>query len=174
MEYLGYRFSGEGIIADPVKVRAVQNFPTPVDVKKKSFPWSGLILSSVHSKLSVIARLLYALTKKDAVFLWSDSCTDAFVRLKMLLTQAPVLAFPEISSSFRLETDASGLGLGAVPSQEQEDGTIRPIAYASRMLQPHKHNYASTELEALSVVWAVRHFCIFMVTPVMYSLTMKR
>ena len=61
-------------------------------------------------------------------------------------------------SSFKLETDASGLGLGAVLSQEQEDGTIRPIMYASQTLQPHECSYGSTELEALGVIWAVRHF----------------
>ena len=89
------------------------------------------------------------------MFLWSDACAEAFALLKTLLTQAPILAFPDFSSSFRLETDASGLGLGAVLSQEQEDGTVRPIAYASRTLQPHERNYGST---AFGVVWAVRHF----------------
>ena len=74
------------------------------------------------------------------------------------MTQAPILAFPDFSSSFRLETDASGLGLGAILSQEQEDGTVWPIAYASRTLQPHECNYGSTELEALGIVWAVCHF----------------
>ena len=35
---------------------------------------------------------------------------------------------------------------------------MRPIAYASQTLQPHERNYGSTELEALGVVWAVRHY----------------
>ena len=70
----------------------------------------------------------------------------------------PVLAFPNFTSDFHLETDASGLGLGAVLSQEQTDGTMRPLAYASRTLQPHECNYAATEMEALGVVWAVKHF----------------
>ena len=97
---------------------------------------------------------MYALSKKEAVFL-SDSCAEVFVRLKMLLKQTLILAFPYLSSSFRLETDASGLGLGAILSQEQEDGTIQPIVFAKRTLQPHEHNYAPTELETLGVVWAV-------------------
>ncbi len=51
-----------------------------------------------------------------------------------------------------------GLGLGAVLSQEQPDGSTRPLAYASRTLQPHERNYAVTEMEALGVVWAIKHF----------------
>ena len=49
----------------------------------------------------------------------------------------------------------SGEGLGAVLAQQQEDNSIRPIAYASRSLQSHER---STELEGLGVVWAVKHF----------------
>ena len=50
-----------------------------------------------------------------------------------------------------LETDASRLGRGALLSQKQEDGTIRPLAFASRTLQTHERNYGVTELEALAV-----------------------
>ena len=57
-----------------------------------------------------------------------------------------------------METDASRCGLGAVLAQEQADGKVRPIAYASRSLQKHESNYGVTELEGLGVVWAVRHF----------------
>ena len=34
-------------------------------------------------------------------------------------------------NGFILETDASTIGLGAVLSQMQDDGTIHPVAYAS-------------------------------------------
>jgi len=57
-----------------------------------------------------------------------------------------------------LETDASGVGLGAVLAQEQQDGQLHPIAYASRTLDPHECNYGITELETLALVWAVRYF----------------
>ena len=43
-------------------------------------------------------------------------------------------------------------------TQKQNDGTVRPIAYASRTLQPYEINYGSTELEALAVVWVIKHF----------------
>ena len=95
-------------------------------------------------------------------FYWSDACKEAFRQLKTLLTTAPVLAYPHFDRDFLLETDASGVGLGAVLSQCQDDGSIRPMAFASRTLQPHERRYGISELEALGVVWAVRHFCHYL------------
>ena len=46
----------------------------------------------------------------------------------------PVLAFPNFTKSFVLHTNASIEGLGAVLEQEQEDGRLHPVAYASRSL----------------------------------------
>ena len=69
-----------------------------------------------------------------------------------------MLVFSDFSQEFVLETDASGKGLGAILAQKQLDGSIRPIAYASRTLQQHEKKYSATELEALGVVWSVKHF----------------
>ena len=107
---------------------------------------------------SVVARPLHALTKKEVPFDWTESCRKSFERLKELLTTSPILVLPDFNKDFMLETDASGQGLGAVLAQKQEDGLVRPIAFASRTLQPHEQNYGITELEGLGVVWAMKHF----------------
>ena len=100
----------------------------------------------------------FFLTRKDVPFQWNDKCSDAFQKLKELLTNAPLLIFPRFDKEFYLETDASILGLGAVLAQKNEADLLAPIAFASRSLQKHEKNHCSTELEALAVVWAVRHF----------------
>ena len=72
---------------------------------------------------------------------------------------------------FHLETDASGYRLGAVLSQADKQGKLRPIAYASRTLQRAEKNYGITQLKALAIVWAVNHFRqYFMVTNVKWIL----
>lgn len=60
-------------------------------------------------------------------------------------------------STFILETDASGVGLGAILAQEQ-GGQVHPVANASRTLDPHERNYGISELETLALVWAVKYF----------------
>ena len=57
-----------------------------------------------------------------------------------------------------MKTDASIAGLGAVLAQEQENKLVASIAFASRTLQKHEKNYCATELEALAVVWGIKHF----------------
>ena len=69
-----------------------------------------------------------------------------------------------------METDVSGVGLGVVLSQEVKDGTLHPVAYASRTLQLQEQNYGATELEALHMVWVVKHFRHCMNTSVLFSL----
>ena len=151
--------SGTLFPADSQKVRVVTEFPTPADLKSlRSF----LGLTSYYRRLvpcfSSVAQPLYGLTLKDVPFVWTSDCEATFTRLKTVLMQAPVLAYPQFGRDFLLKTDASGVRLGAVLSQKQDDGTIRPIAFASRTLQRHGKNYSISELEGLGVVWAVKHF----------------
>ena len=58
---------------------------------------------------------------------------------------------------FRLSTDVSGEDLGVVFEQEQDDGTVHPIAYASRSLLQHE-KYSVSKMEALGVVWGLKYF----------------
>ena len=80
---------------------------------------------------------------------------EAFQILKMKCLKAPVLTFTDSNKPFRLETDASGDGLGAVLSQIQDDGKYHPVAYASWSLKPSEEKYHSSKLEFLALKWAV-------------------
>ena len=83
-----------------------------------------------------------------------------FAKLKSLLTEAPVFVYPQFGpeKAFLLEIDASGVGLGAVLSQKQDDEKYHLIAYASKSLQPDEKNYPISKLETLAIVWAVKKF----------------
>jgi hypothetical protein len=64
--------------------------------------------------------------KKGVKLSWDQKCKDAFHTLKAHLTTAPVLAQPDVSKSFDIYCDASGIGLGCVLMQDN-----RVIPYAS-------------------------------------------
>ncbi len=74
------------------------------------------------------------------------------------MTHTPGLAFPYYKKPFLLCTDASSLGVGAVLMQSSESQRPHVIAYASRVLNSAKSKYSVTCLEALAVVWALKHF----------------
>ena len=79
----------------------------------------------------------------------------AFEELKLRCMTAPVLVFADFKKPFRLETDASKEGLGAVLLQESDDGQYHPVAFASRELKGGEPKYHSSKLEFLAVKWAI-------------------
>ena len=114
-----------GQLLDPKKVTVVREFTVPEDFKAlRSFVGLASYYRRFIPSFSKVAAPLFELTKKDKSYRWTAECQAAFDRLKQLLTKAPVLAYPRFDAGFRLETDASGVGLGAVLAQQQEDGTV--------------------------------------------------
>nr|GEV66531.1 hypothetical protein [Tanacetum cinerariifolium] len=83
-----------------------------------------------------ISKPLTQLLKKNA-FLWTAESQEAFERLKQAMRSAPVLKLPDFIKEFTLETDASGLGLGAVLLQKGH-----PIAFLSKTISS-KHQQDS-------------------------------
>ena len=159
VEYLGHIISEDGVAADPAKVEAAQQFPTPTDLKSlRSFLGLASYYRRFIPNFSRVAGPLFTLTRKGVDFCWTAQCQSTFEKIKELLTGTTVLVFPNFDREILLETDASIKGLGAVLAQQQDDSRVRPIAYASRTLQPHEKNYGVSELEALGVVWALKHF----------------
>ena len=159
VEYLGHVISPEGLKTNEKLVAAVKEFPTPKDLKElRRF----LGLSSYYRRFipqfAKLAGPLHDLTRDGVAFNWTESHRKAFELIKQRLVKAPVLSYPSFSKDFILETDASAQGLGAILSQEQEDGQVHPVAYASRALSPSERNYSITEMETLAVVWAISHF----------------
>ena len=75
-----------------------------------------------------------------------------------MLAKDVVLAFPNFKKQFQVTTDASGIGLGAVLSQIQDNGEERPIAFASRVLSKAEKRYSTTERELLAIVYALEIF----------------
>ncbi|KAE8894481.1 hypothetical protein PF003_g21348 [Phytophthora fragariae] len=100
---------------------------------------------------------LTTLLRKTSEWTWGEAQEEAFAWAKAWLSTKPVLVHPDYDLPFKLTTDASKAGLGAVLSQDQGRGD-QPVAYASKVNSPTVANYSISELECLAVVWAVRLF----------------
>jgi len=75
-----------------------------------------------------------------------------------LLTCSPVLSAPNFSLPFKLDIDASAVGVGAVLLQDDKDGIEHPVSYFSRKFNPHQSRYSTIEKEALALLLALQHF----------------
>ena len=173
--FLGHVLSAKGISPNPEKVDKVQDWPIPKTSKevhsfislasyycrfipnfaKLSKPLNASIMPPAHQ-----AKVRRGEMKKSELtkFVWTEECQEGFDALKHALTTAPVLAYPDYTQPFILETDASLKGLGAVLSQKGKDGEVCVIAYASQSLPPSErsmHDYSSTKIELMALKWSV-------------------
>ena len=159
VEYLGHVLTPSGLKTNPRLVEAVKVYPQPQNVKEvRQF----LDLSSYYrrfiEKFAAVAQPLTALTRNNVVFEWTAGYQESFDTLKQCLTTSPVLCYTLFDRPFKLETDASIKGIGAILSQVQDNGQHHPIAYASRSLTAAERNCSITILETLAVVWSITHF----------------
>ena len=158
VSYLGHRVTEEGLLPDPSLLAAIRDIPPPTTATEvRSFLGLAGYYRRYVKGFAAIAAPLFALTRKEALFHWSEDCQAAFDQLKTKLTTSPITAFPDFSQAFRLYTDASTAGLGAILAQVRE-GKERIICCASRALNKAEKSYPATKLECLAIVWAVAKF----------------
>jgi hypothetical protein len=128
IQFLGHALSAKGIAVDPSKVKDILEWKPPTTVHQvRSFLGLAGYYRRFIPYFSKLVKPITNLLKNDTKFIWSSKCNEAFEKLKVLLTTAPVLAQPDIEKPFDVYCDASGSGLGCVLMQ---DGRV--IAYASR------------------------------------------
>ncbi|WVZ70291.1 hypothetical protein U9M48_018968 [Paspalum notatum var. saurae] len=159
VSFLGHILSEKGVAVDPSKVKDVLNWKQPETVTEiRSFLGLAGYYRCFIKDFAKTAKPMTSLTKKNAKYVWSPNCEEAFQTLKKSLTSALVLAQPDVTKPFNVYCDASGNGLGCVLMQEG-----RVIAYASRQLRKHEVNYPTHDLELAAVVLALkiwRHYLL--------------
>lgn len=150
VEYLGHYISAEGVATDPKKAVAVQNWPEPASVKQlRDFLGQPGYYRRFIRTYRVISNPLTEFLKKDN-FNWTEKATKAFSKLKEVLTSAPVLALPNFSLLFVVETDICNMGIGAVLMQKGQ-----PIAFLSKGLSSQQQSLSVYDKALLALVMAV-------------------
>ena len=156
--FLGKLATRNGLAIDPKKIETVLTWPVPTSKKEvESFLGFANYHRSHIKAYSELAAPLYHVTKKSVDFQWGESQQSAFEALREALTCAPVLAYPNATDLFILDTDASGTAIGAELIQVQE-GEEKVISYGSFILSPSQRKYCTTRLELLALVRFTREF----------------
>ena len=161
--YLGYRIGQGGVRPEQSKIQAVDKVSRP-ETKNDVRAFLGMTgyYRRFVQNYAMIAEPLTELTRKNmpTKIEWTGRAELAFQRLKKMLVSAPLLKNPDFTRTFILQTDASGVGVGAVLSQGEEEDY--PVAYFSRKLLPRERAYSTVEKECLAIVLAVKHFRVYL------------
>ena len=172
VDFLGYIINTEGVVMEPSRVEAIQNWPTPTSYREVQvfLGFANFYRRFIHD-YSTIVRPLTGLLKgsvrgrKSGVFTWEQAQKKAFEDLKYAFTIAPVLIHYESYKPTRLETDVSGVVCGGVVSQPKEwpvksgqKAEYHPVAFWSRKFTPAEMNYGTPDQELLAIVKCFQHW----------------
>lgn len=156
---------GQGIVKpDKLKVEALNKFKKPENIKElRSFLGlanycRGFIpkLASMEIPLNV---LLKGQNKRSTRKIeWCKKSNEAFEEIKKSLNMETIRAQPNFNKKFILTTDASEYAIGAILSQEDEDGNDKMVYAFSKAMDSAQKNYSVTDKELLAVVKATEHF----------------
>ena len=172
--FFGKVVSREGIQPDPQKARALAKMPVPKN-KRELQAFLGIV--NYPGKFSPgtaeACDPLWKLTMSRTMWTWNASYQQLFDKAKSLIKVAVCMKFYDDTKLLYIETDASGVGLGAALLQlcnntacqkgVAPDNTIlHPIAFASKSLTGAEWRYSNIEREALGILHILEkfhHYC---------------
>lgn len=162
VKYLGHILTADGIRIGTDRIKAIVDLPTPKNIKElRSVLGMVNFVRKFIPNLAGILAPLVALTKKEAVKeiakRWNSEHDQAYAKVKQLLTEAPVLQFPDFSKDFVIHVDASEAGAGAFLGQQKGDDLVI-IAFFSHRFNESQRHYSATLKECYAVVLAIQHW----------------
>ena len=155
--FAGYLIGEDGVKPDPKRVEAITNYPPPHDLTQvRSFLGLCNQLGFFIPDLAQVTKPIRDLLKKNVSFQWLQPQIDAFTKAKEILTSTLLVKPFDSSLQTELLTDAARLGgLGYALIQREKGGDIRLVQCGSRSLSSPETRYATNELEALAIYYAI-------------------
>lgn len=162
--YLGFTVSEDGLSPGPEKLLAIENFPQPRNVHevRRFLGLTGFFRRFVRD-YATIARPISDLTKKDAEFIFTETCVKTFNTLKECLVKAPVLKLYDATADTELHTDASAVGIAGILMQRDENSKLKLVYCVSKKTTEAESKYHSSRLELLAIVWCVERLRGFLI-----------
>ena len=159
IEYLGHQINKDGLHPTDEKVSCIKQAPTPLTITElKAFMGLLNYYGKFIPNLATVLAPLYRLLQKDTKWNWSRDQQEAFKCAKELLQSSMLLVHYDPKRQLVLTCDASPFGVGAVLAHIMDDGSERPVGYASRSLSQAEKGYSQLDKEALAIVFGVTKF----------------
>lgn len=157
--YLGHKIDAEGLHPTEDRIEAIKQMPVPKNTTQlRSFLGTITYYGRFIENLHVTCVPLHRHLKKNAKWDWSNEDTEIFENLKKTLTSTDTLIHYDPNKILVVSSDASNVGTGAVLSHKFPDGTLKPIAFASRSFSDVEKRYSTIDKEAAGLVYAVTKF----------------
>src|SRR6266540_1509551 len=159
LKFVGHLVGRNGIKLDSRNVKKIKNAEVPKNTTElRKFLGMAQYYRQYINRYADLAGPLYDMIKENGLTVWGQAQQEAFDIIKNKLATEPIRAHLDFNKPFKLYTDASDTGLGAVLAQDDEKGKERVIAYEARRLSVSERNYPTTEKECLVVVWTIQKF----------------
>ena len=154
--YMGREMSAEGTQPTEERVRAIRAAPEPQNVQQLR-SWLGMMnfQGQFMGKLGNVGTSV-------TTFQWTKECAQAFKAIKDSVTDAALLVHFDEWKPLVLAVDASPYGVGTPLIHVFADGSQRPIEFASKTLSKVQRNYSQLNREALSIVFGLDKFRIYL------------
>src|SRR6266498_55840 len=135
LKFMRHLVGRNGIRPDPRNVEKIKDAEVPKNTTElRRFLGIVQYYRQYINGYADVAEPLYDMLKEDGSAVWGQAQQEAFDIIKNKLATEPIRAHPNFNKSFKLYTDASDTGLGAVLAQDDEEGKERVIAYEARRL----------------------------------------
>jgi transposase InsO family protein len=157
-EFLGHIINGETSRMQYEKVKAILEWPTPVNCEGiAGFRGLAGYYRQYVKRFSDRMKALNEILRKGE-FVWEKEEERAFQDVKNAYRDEQVLILYDPEKQTWLHADASDYAIGAEISQKDSNGKRRPVLFYSRKLLPAEMNYATPDKELLAIVQTMKKF----------------
>ncbi|MCO5554906.1 hypothetical protein L7F22_008444 [Adiantum nelumboides] len=156
---LGHIISSEGIQADPSKVSALLELPSPTSVKE---------LTSLLQKVTYMGRFIHHLSQlalplqrmtNAQTLVWDKDSEGYFQEVKKVLSTLPIILPSLWDQSFFVNPSVGSDSIAAILLQkDQKVALMRPVYLASRIMTPAEKGYTHVERLVLALMFATQEF----------------
>ena len=151
-QFLGFMVSQRGIEVSPYQIKAVMETPPPRNKKELQRLTGKLVaLGRFIARFTDELRPFFLAIRKVGTHGWTDSCQNAFEKIKHCLMHPPILSSLIPKEKLYMYLVVSEWAISAVlfgcPSPKEQ----KPIYYVSRALADVETRYSKMELTALAL-----------------------